>query len=341
MIEIRAGRPESDRDQVLKLYTAHLNPRYDEARYDWLYHGNPAGPGRLWVATDPATDAIVGTAAAFPRRVWVAGQPALAWVLGDFCVAEALRSVGPALRLQRRCLTDLQDENAAFTYDFPNPGMLAIHARLGLPVFGQMVRMARPLRVEARLPRWLGAGLVARLVAGTGNRLLRLRAGARRNGLVVAAHQGSCGPEFSRLAATLGSRVEGCLDRSADYLNWRYLANPHAPHEIFTARRRGELLAWGAVLSTGDHALVADLAAIDADALRELFAGMADMLYARKVATVSAVLMAGHPWLETLRAHGFGRREAHPIVLQAATTQVGRPASSAGAWLFTYGDRDS
>lgn len=61
----------------------------------------------------------------------------------------------------------------------------------------------------------------------------------RRNGLSVSLHDGRFGEEFSDLARKVGNRCGACVQRTADYLNWRYLANPLYSYEVLAARRDG------------------------------------------------------------------------------------------------------
>src|SRR5215831_8052216 len=118
-VVIRDGDLETDRKLAIDTLARCLKPAYDDARFDWVYRQNPHGRGRLWVATDPANGAVVGIAGAFPRRMCLYGRTELAWVLGDFCVSDAYRSVGPALALQRACLAEISGGAIPFCYDFP------------------------------------------------------------------------------------------------------------------------------------------------------------------------------------------------------------------------------
>jgi hypothetical protein len=110
---IRVGDVDTDQQLALGMFTRYLNLRYDEAKFNWVYRQNPHGRGRLWVALE-SDGGGVGIADAFPRRVCVSGHEELAWVLGDFCVGDAHRALGPALALQRACLAVLATNGARF-----------------------------------------------------------------------------------------------------------------------------------------------------------------------------------------------------------------------------------
>src|SRR5262245_37913944 len=188
-VVVRAGDVDADRRLAVETFVRYLNPRYDDARYDWVYRQNPHGPGRLWVATDHGGETIVGIAGAFPRKMGVFGREVVALVLGDFCVSDEYRSVGPALALQRACLAEVTRGAIPFCYDFPSARMMAIYRRLGVKPLGQMVRLNKVLRVESRLPA------AARVLGAFANAALAFRHRRRggRSGLDVAIHAGPFG----------------------------------------------------------------------------------------------------------------------------------------------------
>ena len=177
-IAIRAGTLELDRLPAIDLLARHLNPAYDTARFDWLHTRNPAGPGRFWMAVDSATGETVGTAAAFPRLFSVDGREERGWVLGDFCVSERHRSLGPALKLQRSCLDLAADSATPFCYDFPSQAMMTVYRRLRIVPRGQMRRLVKLLRVDHKLGALARVPYVSRAVARIIDLLLGLRAAA-------------------------------------------------------------------------------------------------------------------------------------------------------------------
>src|SRR5580658_7630313 len=103
-IIIRPADLERDRDVLVRTLAQYLTPTSNQTRFDWLYHRNPHGPTRAWLAFDGDTGEVVGASAAFARRVVAEGIGKTGWVLGDFCIADKYRSLGPALQLQKATL---------------------------------------------------------------------------------------------------------------------------------------------------------------------------------------------------------------------------------------------
>ena len=115
-------------------------------RFDWLYVKNPFAEPSVFVAHDSKSSEIIGTAAAFPRSLYIGKQKTMGWVLGDFCMSEHYRSLGPAIQLQKACLEGLGPRESAIWYDFPSKSMLAIYKRLKAPAPKKMIRFVKVLK---------------------------------------------------------------------------------------------------------------------------------------------------------------------------------------------------
>jgi hypothetical protein len=344
-IKIRSGDLEGDRQTAVALLSRYVNPAYDGRRFEWLYRRNPAGAGRLWIAEDGSSGEPVGTAGAFPRRVYVQGVEAVAWVLGDFCVTERHRALGPALQLQRACLDDLAAEGIPFCYDFPARSMEAVYRRLGIGPYGQLVRLARPLRVRRKLQQRWGDSLPVRLAAAVADVGLayRIRHPRAPVGLEISPHTGPCGDEFSALARGAASRYGLCVARSADYMDWRYRDNPIQSHQILAARFDGGLAAYAVLTREGESATIVDLFGVADPAVILALVGQAlAILWEQGCSTVSTSLPSWHPVGRWLRRLGFRPRETAAVTLYAPPgSSLGARVIHRGDWFLTDGDRDS
>jgi hypothetical protein len=267
----------------------------------------------------------------------------LAWVLGDFCVSDHHRSVGPALALQRACLADVAAGIIPFCYDFPSPHMMAIYQRLGIKPFGRMVRLRRLLRVDTRLRRIVGRPTLSRGMSTVGNLLLarRIPLAAGVPGLAVSLHQGPCGEEFSEAASRWATLHGVTVQRSAEYLNWRYLANPVCRHEVMTARRDGVLVGYTVFARDGDTATMVDMLAGDTTTVVGLVRAVVGLGWRQGLDTVTITLLASHPWVDLLKKIGFRERETSPVVVCASPAAAHSRVADPPAWLLLYGDRDS
>ena len=340
---VRPADLKSDRAAIVDAVLRFINPAADAERYDWLYTRNPHGRARVWVATDTGSDTIVGVASAFPRKVSVSGREQTAWVLGDFCVDPAHRALGPALQLQRAALTELATDGATLLYDFPSQGMLAVYARLRIETSTRMVRFAKPLRVDRQVREVVKGEWLARVTSRPLNVLLAASDAWRgsRSSLTVAAHENECGKEFSVLWEQNIPADRVCIERSADYLNWRYLSHPLRRHRVVAARHEGVLRAYAVVAMDSAHPAIVDVFGSDEpDVMAILIRRTVAMLRERGASTVSVPLVDTHPLVATVKRLGFRSREAIPVVLYEPRRRDGEPAA-AGRLFLMAGDRDS
>jgi GNAT superfamily N-acetyltransferase len=341
---IRPGSDATDQATAIALFASHLNPAYNAERFDWLYRRNPAGPGRLWLAVDAGTGEVVGTAGAFPRVFNVGGRDVLCWALGDFCVTDRYRALGPALKLQRACLEPTEGHGAGFCYDFPSQAMMTVYRRLGIAPTAQVRRFVKLLRLGDKLDVLTPFRPLNRSIGWLLDAILavRTRSGRVAQGLALALHEGTCGEEFSRLAESESSRYGICVKRTASYVDWRFRTNPLEPHHIVTARREGRLVAY-AVFTCGVHgATVVDLFGTPAaDVLRALVRRVATIARRRGSTSLSVSLLESDPWVEMFARLGFVPRESTPFVMAAGAGQLPQGVAPGTRVFVMYGDRDS
>lgn len=342
---VRPANLESEQEILIDTLSRYLNPHYDKARFNWLYKENPAGLGSAWLLSDTESETVVGVAGAFPRKVYIDTHEALCWVLGDFCIHENYRSLGPALQLQRACLEGVDASQVAYCYDFPSTRMLAVYKRLRIEPVGQVYRFAKPLRVDRRIKERIPVAALGKTVGVLGNLALALRDVRWRSGKAVeiTLHAGECGEEFARLARDLRGQYGVCIQRTSAYLNWRYLANPLEQYEMLVARRQGRLMAYAVFLQQEEDAVLVDFFGIkDRTVMRRLLDHVIALLRKRHVMTCSVALIESHPWLDLFQSRGFQAREARPaMVYIPAHTKAQHGALTGMPWFLMHGDRDS
>jgi hypothetical protein len=338
-ITVRRADLGRDRELLIGFFLSYLTPHSDGRRYDWLYRRNPQGSASAWIAEDASVGALVGAAAAFPRRLCDGGVTKSGYVLGDFCIHPGYRSMGPALQLQRACLEGIGGESAALGYDFPSHHMLAVYRRLGIEPSDRLVRLAKPLRTIRKIAGTVRVQLIARGLGAIGDPLLawRDRRLERAKGWAITSQQ-RAGEEFTGLAQDVSAAHGVCVERSAEYLNWRFFEHPLHKHEMLTARRDGVLRGYVVFMQRGEDAEIIDLFGVEDRAMWRALVGTAlRPLRERGVVTLSASILASHPRAKMLQSFGFRVREACPVVTRMPVAL----ASPGRRWFLMDGDRDS
>jgi len=160
--------------------------------------------------------------------------------------------------------------------------------------------------------------------------------------LIFSVHEGTCRPEFSELAGKIDSSLGICIDRSSDYLNWRYRINPLYSYEMITGRRSDVLVGYCVFYQAGQDATIVDLFGVKEDAVIEgLVRTVENVLRNRGVAVLSVPAAQKHPFVPLLRRLGFAPREKTPVmsIISHATLDYTQLHNS--NWLLMAGDRDS
>lgn len=343
-IKIQTVDLRRDREVIIKTLGRFLTSSADEKRFEWLYGQNPHGETCGWLALDDADNSVIGAAAAFSRRFLVGKNETVGWVLGDFCLDPRYRTLGPALRLQQSCLDVLNQTEGGFCYDFPSASMTAVYKRLGYDMTGKTLRLAKPLRIDRKIKEIIKNPAAQRVVASVGNALLKIELprGDIGGSLWVSLHRGPCDDEFTALADSQRDHLGICLRRSAEYLNWRYVNNRLAEHQIIVARRAGRLVGYVVWMQSGEDASIVDmLGEIDTVMMRRLIAEVMTVARKHNVITLSVSLNEAHPWLPLFSALGFRVRDSVPVIIIPSKSFAGKMDSTLTGWYLMQGDRDS
>ncbi|HET7872033.1 MAG TPA: hypothetical protein VFL42_05935 [Terriglobales bacterium] len=337
-IAIQPADLDRDREVLISTLRHYLTPTSNMSRFEWLYRQNPHGAPQVWLARDNETGEVVGASAAFRRRAIVNGCAKAGWVLGDFCVADKYRSLGPALQLQRATLAEVVKlPESDFCYDFPSEQLTAIYRRIGIQPAAQMVRLAKPLRLDEKLKRLGKLGAPLGWIGNVALRISDWRISGAKN-LDITAHQGECGDEFSQLAEKVKAANAVEIQRSAGYLNWRYLRHPFFTHQVLTARTQGELQGYLVFTGGNGNAQITDWCVAGPGVLKALICALVSRLRKTGTVTVSAFLLDSDPRMALLKSMGFWPRESTPVMVNWTTPSNG---SAAVHWRLMYGDRDS
>ena len=342
MISIRQANLESDRGLLIDAIRRFLSPQSDEQRFDWLYRKGPHGRASAWIATDGVNGPLVGAAAAFPRRMYADNASKVGCVLGDFFVAPEYRSLGPAVQLQRACLGSVAPQAFALGYDFPAAVMLPVYKRLAKSPEDKLVRLAKPLRADRKIRERVKVPLLAGGLALATNAVLKSldRSSTNGHGCEISLLDGPCSDEFTALASAIGSQHGVCTERSGEYLNWRFRDHYSRHYDLLTARRQNRLLAYLAYTQDSEDAEIVDLFGVNEPAvLLALIAAAIARLRANKIVTLSAPLLASHPWVPLFQKLGFRERDSCPVITHRASN--GNSLANGQHWFLMQGDRES
>ncbi len=341
-IRIRPADLESDRAALVEILGRNLVTHSDLQRFCWLYCDGPHGVAHAWVAVDDENGEIVGAAGAFPRKFYFGDREGMGLVLGDFCMNEKYRSLGPSVQLQRACMDAIAESPFNFFYDFPSAGMAAVYGRLGIRPTSQLIRWAKPVRAEKKLEPFVGSKSVARGLGAVANFALAKRGWKGSKGACdLAPQEGPCGEEFTALDNELRVGAGIRTARTAAYLNWRYQLHPSSRHQIVTARKAGKLIGYVVYLTDETDSSIVDLSSTDDPAvIARLLDAAVQHLRVLGAATISLHAGNSHPWSALFERAGFRRRESVPVIVHVRKGASVSDLSFQKEWFVMRGERD-
>ena len=336
-IRLREADLWADEAALLALTQANLD-QTDPRRFHWLYRDNPFGPARAWLAFN-GTDAPIGMCALFPRRAYVAGEEVLGCVLGDLCVSAGYRSLGPAIHLQRACMSCIDSGEFAFGYDFPSHSMLGVYRFLGVTPTQSSLRMVKLLRIDEKISAFTGEERLSQLISKPVNLALTIKdhLASDSRDLEFRVEDEPCLTEYARLARENSSSLGNCIARTPGYLNWRYRQHPYIKYEFFACYRHGDLRGY-IVFSVADgRADIADFfGGTEQSDLTAMLSGLVSLLRSRGLSGINIEILDNDPRMAAFRCLGFSNRGSWPII-----NCHPKRGPSGPQLLLMHGDRES
>lgn len=343
---IEKGDPLEFKDHILSLLMRNLE-EYSEDRYDWSYLKPEIKPLCL-VAIENKTGNIVGTGAVFKRMVSFGGTILTAGVAGDFAVDKAHRILGPAITLQKRILSTMEEEDIRFIYTVPNKASGPIFKRLGYKKLSVYKRFVKILRAEYRegkslLPSRLKT-IASPLVDFGLSKLSRENRYSSPTGVTTDTID-SFTSSFDRLWANADVAIKTLGVRSSAFLNWRYIESNHQNYEIFVINTRESTPAGYIIFYILQNmAYIADMFFVKKDDTVDcLMAEFSLLMRKRGIGSISIHYVGGHFLEEKLRGLNFieDRKETECIyVYTSGMDPEYNLLHDPGNWFFMEGDND-
>jgi len=298
---------EADAGTVQALWQRNL-PEAPAQRYDWLYL---SGMADGWLLETSGGEPI-GSAGLMHRRMRLVGHDCRCGQAVDLNVDREHRFAAPALKLQRAVTSTVRDGRFDLIYAFANAQSTPLLRRVGYRPMGELQRWVKPLRLGPRLcqrhqggpTRKLATRIAMPLVRLTSPETYRYPDRLRRIKVVEQFDQ-----RFDELWATSSGRWGIAGERTAEYLDWRFLHCPGAGHRILVLENfEGDLQAYIVYRRRESFAYLADFFSGSRKALRLLMAGFLRRMRRTGIEAVVALWFGAADVTQTLRHFGFWRR---------------------------------
>ena len=206
-----------------------MPPEVSERRYRKYYEHGHFGPPYFFLAREDVSGDFVGMATLFPTRLRISGELVPAVITGDFAVDADHRAFGPAIALQRACLSALADNNLRCAYGSPNRMSEPIIDRVGYADLGRLTRFVRVLRAGPLVNTYVRRRRLARVTSRFASVavdpvlsvLSRERLHRRPASLSVEEPE-VFDERFSGLWRAAWREHAVTTERNPEFLNWKY-----------------------------------------------------------------------------------------------------------------------
>jgi hypothetical protein len=287
---------------------AQKSPGFGKEFWDWQYRRGPR-PALVLVADDGTS--FRGYYHVLILDMRYRGRPVLGAIIQDIATLKAHRREGILRAMEFYGREWLARHDVAFMGGFPNDRSIGAYSgEFAYPLISRVPVYVCPLESGPLFAGRLGLGQAGRLLGRVVDPALRtLRMGLAAGETVEPLARFDA--EVETVAREFAADLTVSLERSAQYLNWRFVAKPTHEYTTWVLRQGGEARAY-VVTRAGE--LFGERCAIvmDFGCRRGAEAALLRLLSERMRATantgLTAVVVAGHhPFLRRLRRLGFAR----------------------------------
>ncbi len=328
--------PTQYKQQILQFWKDYM-PETPPERFEWMNHGNPAGPSIWFLAFEEGSNEIAGTISIMPRELSFRGQTIRAGILGDFMVSSKYRVFGPALQMLKTVTKHLSNLNFNLFYTIPNYDSIKIIQRAGFKHSKVLNHLVKPVNLQYYLEKYMNP-FSARLSAPFINQGLRFFSKE------IYTSSGGVLTETSEIDSSFNllwdkikktqSVISG--DLSSPYLNWRYFQNPLCKFRVLTYKKhpQGDLLGY-IFFTTYDNKLeIFDIISLNISYANKLLKKLIQISREEKRMAIYIRVLETNPYLNTLKSFTFFDSKDDALVLFFGQELPPKE------WSFFSGDRN-
>lgn len=343
-----------DRDDQARLFNACFGKAKDARTFVWKYDDNPDGSAISRVAVDPDDGRVVGGYSYVPRRFRRDGEPLVLMQASDAMTDEAWRGKGIFTGLDDAVAERAADAGVPWAYAYSGRLSLKGFLRNGWECLGHAPLWRRCFRSRRALGR-LGRISVLAVHAAP---LVDVALGWRTRATLRDAAR--TGDDFTvTRAERFDERVDALFDevapraglvgeRSARWLDWRYVDNPTGRQEVWLLERGERLDGYLVAEFVDGHAYLVDHLARDGAAADRLVGLFVTAAAERGMHEATALHFDHAPIVPHLRRWGLrsprGRkpfRDVFPWIVRACAATASERDRAMDRWHLVDGDRDA
>jgi hypothetical protein len=302
---------KDDSPEIVTLMNATFRTPIDVPTWEWYVYGNPFGTSRIYLALEPEADNIAGAVGFNPIPLRIGSGH----VMGDYAHHLAIKHV----------YRDTTSYMALMRYAMKGQASGATTLTIGPPN-----RTAYP--IHKGLMQWRDFGFL--------DCMRKLSPQAQPH----SCQEIKCfPPEFDLFYERVSKHFTFCVEKSTEWVNWRFCRRPNSVYTIYASRDREGAFTGYVVLKPWREpdghrkAHILDLHGVDDAALSQLLA--AAHSYAAGFDELNLWAIQGYPYRPLLETMGFSPGFRQPLLLRSYDNVV--VPFPGGDCSLMYGDGDT
>ena len=304
---ITQATPSDDQEELNSLINRNFK-KTDSQWFNWSHHQNPFGENYCWLAHEESAGKLIGSTGLLTRRMCCDGKSLAVGQAESINIDEEHRSAQAALKLQRALISHLPDTDFNFVYGMTDTAT-AVFKRCRYRQVGTFQHWVKPIRTEYKFKDRISSPLVRKGVAWLADLGLRLYSQETRTFLPHQNKINFDAPIDERFETLFREHSAGLVmvERTREFLEWRFRQEPSTRFQIMTLEDRNQSLLGYMVFVLGETGRGGDFAA-----------GIQDFFY-RDLKSFRLMLTAFSGYcrqigMETIVMNYFGREEVSKLL---------------------------
>lgn len=318
--------------------------KWNEDRIDWFYQDNDYGMPITWLIKSANSKDSLGCASVFRRNFIVNGQSVPGGVNCDFLIHPMHRTLGPAVQLLRKLVSEYKKFGIRFLMAYPSKPALPAFKRCGFKEIGGIRRWSKVLLTRKYFESYHGNKKFLTKISpivdfflsissyDVWNRVFKVRKITFRNTKIESVMDL---PE-SKIVPS------GCIgQRSAQYIRWRYSIPRLHKYEICMIVFNEKICGYICCYVDDNMLYVEDLYIYSRTVKSvDVVSAIVGMARSKKVTSINFGFLGGVHNKDILKKMGFRKREKRSVLIHTYDKSLFEELKDQQNWSLMEGDVD-
>jgi len=337
---------DRDRTDIITFWRNNFSV-WPVSKFQYFYKDNICGKARCWMIKESAKNLVIGITSIFPRNFALNGHKIKAGITGDFAVAPKHRILGPAIKLQKSSIKQIEGNDVQFLYGYPNRKSEPVQKRAGFNILGHTSRFVKILKTDKYIKQKITNSLVVYLFSFFADLLLRLFyretyfTGDKR---FVCEEIDSFDNRFDELWKIGQTQFKLIGERNHEFLNWRFQNCDYIDYKKYIIKDRKTNAVFGYIVYRieSNTVNISDCFFVNYEILQPLISCFVKHVRKQGFSSISVIYFGHQRFESTLKRFRFFKRAdtRNIIFYKFSHANISDNIFSQENWHFLEADND-